>query len=130
MALYLLIYGQYGIIGPSDGEVEPTPDPQFRECKQDQFMLLPPDISEFMYENSLARVSECPVSFFRTQPSENMFLYRVLQPRPRRRCVMDCPSPNPQLGGYQKQPLDAVCQAIGPLASSVRSVAESWLLFL
>jgi hypothetical protein len=43
---------------------------------------------------------------------------------------MDCPSPNPQLGGYQKQPLDAVCQAIGPLASSVHSVTESRLLFL
>lgn len=32
------------------------PDPQFRECKQDQLMLLPPDISELVPKGSPARV--------------------------------------------------------------------------
>lgn len=37
------------------------PDPQFRECMQGQPMLLPPDISELVAENSLARVVDMVV---------------------------------------------------------------------
>lgn len=37
------------------------PEPQFRECMQDQLMLLPPDISELVPENSLARVVDMVV---------------------------------------------------------------------
>lgn len=37
------------------------PDPQFRECKQGQLMLLPPDISELVPEGSLARVVDMVV---------------------------------------------------------------------
>lgn len=37
------------------------PNPQFRECKQDQLMLLPPDISQLVPENSLAHVTDMVV---------------------------------------------------------------------
>jgi transposase len=58
IAFYLRIYD---IIHLSDGEAAPMPDPQFRECKQDQLMLLPPDISELVPENSLARITDMVV---------------------------------------------------------------------
>jgi transposase-like protein len=37
-----------------------------------------------------------------------MFLYRVLQPRPRRRCVRDCPSPKNYIAEFRQQTADYV----------------------
>lgn len=61
IAVYLRFYGYLVSFRLPVREVLHMPDPRFKECRQDQLMLLPPDISELVADNSLARVVDTVV---------------------------------------------------------------------